>query len=222
MAETTYIALVDDHVLLRTGLANLINNITGYRVLFEADNGLDFIKQIKPRHAPDIVLLDITMPQMNGYETAQWIRINLPESKVLVLSMMENDLAIIKMLKLGAKGFILKDSKPKVFIEALNGVRDTGFYLNDLVNTRMLHYVNNDGESKKDGRKSSPGAVLTEREMTFLKYACTEKSHKEIAAEMFVSPRTIDSYRDSLFEKLGVTSRVGLVLYAIKNGIVII
>jgi DNA-binding NarL/FixJ family response regulator len=219
MAETTYIALVDDHILLRTGLVNLINNIGGYKVLFEADNGVDFIKQIKPRHAPDIVLLDITMPQMNGYETAEWIRVNIPEAKVLVLSMMENDLAIIRMLKVGAKGFILKDSKPQVFFDALNSIRDTGYYLNDLVNTRMLRYVNNE---PKQASYNLPGVSLTDREMAFLKYACTEKTHKEIAAEMFVSPRTIDSYRDSLFEKLGVTSRIGLALYAIKNGIVVV
>ena len=187
MAETTYIALVDDHVLLRNSLAALINSFEGYHVLFEADNGEDFIKQVKPRHAPDIVLLDVTMPVMNGYETAEWIKANLPETKMLVLSMMENDTAIIRMLKYGAKGYILKDSKPAVFKEALNSIRDHHFYMNDLVSSKMLHYVHNENKNQEISRAAS----LTDRELVFLKWACTEKTHKEIAEEMFVSPRKI-------------------------------
>jgi DNA-binding NarL/FixJ family response regulator len=214
MANITYIALVEDHVLLRSGLASLINSFGNYKVLLEADNGADFIKQLLPRYPPDIVLLDITMPVMNGYETAAWIKVNLPNTKVLVLSMMENDAAIIRMLKAGAKGYILKDSKPVIFKEALNAIRDYGFYLNDLVSNKMLHYVNQGDQTTHDAIQ------LTERELSFLKWICTEKNYKEIAQEMYISPRTVDSYRDALFEKTGINSRVGLVLYAIKNGIV--
>ena len=214
--SATYITLVDDHALLRSGLASLINSFEGFKVLFEADNGKDFINQLKPHSLPDIVLLDVTMPVMNGYETAEWIGINLPQTKVLVLSMMENDATIIRMLRLGAKGYILKDSKPEVFKQALQRVRDDGFFINDLVSSKMLHYVNN----SNDLLDVNGSIHLTDREIAFLKLACTEKTHKEIAAEMFVSPRTVDSYRDSLFQKLAVSSRVGLVLFAIKNGIV--
>lgn len=211
---TTYIALVDDHVLLRNGLASLINSFEGYKVLFEADNGRDFIEQLKASAPPDIVLLDITMPVMNGYETASWIRINLPGTKVIVLSMMENDAAIINMLKMGAKGYLLKDSKPAVFRQALNQVKEHGFYINELVSSKMLYYMNTNLP------QAAGAPLLSDREIQFLKLACSEKTYKEIAGEMFLSPRTIDSYRDNLFEKLGVTSRVGLVLFAIKNGIV--
>jgi DNA-binding NarL/FixJ family response regulator len=221
MNNTTYIAVVDDHILLRTGLATLINSFNEYKVLFEADNGEDFIRQLKPRHAPDIVLLDITMPVMNGYATAAWITLNLPQTKILVLSMMENDATIIRMLKHGAKGYILKDSKPPIFKQALNSVRDNGFYINDLVSSKMLYYMNN-SIHKAAEHDSTLSASLTERELIFLKWACTEKTHKEIAHEMCVSPRTVDSYRDALFDKLGVTSRVGLVIFAIKNGIFVI
>lgn len=219
MPSTTYISLVDDHVLLRSGLAALINSFEGYRVLFEADNGQDFIRQIKPTQAPDIVLLDVTMPLMNGYETAEWIRVNLPQTKILVLSMMENDNAIIRMLKLGAKGYILKDSKPLAFKEALNSIRDYGFYINDLISNKMLYYISKEKESD-DSLNVDPLVRLSPTEIEFLRLICSEKTHKEIAQAMYVSPRTVDSYRDTLFEKLGVTSRVGLVLFAIKNGIV--
>lgn len=213
----TSIVLVDDHSLLRSGLATLINSFEEYNILFEADNGKEFLNQLNKKNPPDIVLLDITMPVMNGYETAEWIRTNLPDTKILVLSMMDNDAAIIRMLRYGAKGYILKDSKPQVFKQALNSVRDNGFYLNDLISSKMLHYVN--ANNKKD-TSLDPAISLSDRELTFLRHACTEKTHKEIAEEMCVSHRTVDSYRDTLFEKLGVTSRVGLVLFAIRNGIV--
>lgn len=219
MQATTFIALVDDHALLRSGLATLINSFEEYKVLIEADNGKDFIQQVQPRHAPDIILLDITMPVMNGYETAEWIRMNLPNTKMIVLSMMDNDTAIIRMLRAGARGYILKDSKPAVFRQALNAVRDVGFYTNDLVSSRMWHYMN--AASGITGNYDLL-SIITERELAFLKLACTEKTYREIADEMCVSPRTIDSYRDSLFEKLHVSSRVGLVLFCIKNGIVLV
>jgi DNA-binding NarL/FixJ family response regulator len=217
MNATTFIALIDDHILIRTGLAGLINSFEGYKVILEADNGKDFIEQVQPRHAPDIVLLDITMPVMNGYETAEWIRVNLPDTKVIVLSVMDNDAAIIRMLRYGARGYILKDSKPAMFRQALNTVRDAGFYTNDLVSSRMWHYMNSPAGQAD---KTHLLANLSERELAFLKLACTEKTYREIADEMHISPRTVDSYRDSLFEKLNITSRVGLVLFAVKNGIV--
>lgn len=212
----TKIALVDDHSLLRNGLTSLIDSFDDYEVVLEADNGKHFIDQLKPETEPDIVLLDITMPVMNGYETAEWIRINLPNARILVLSMMDNDAAIIRMLRCGAKGFMLKDSKPSTFHQALNSIRDSGFYINDLVSGKMLHFVNNIDQKQPNNENSTH---LTDREIEFLKLACSEKTYKEIADQMDISPRTVDGYRDALFEKLGVTTRVGLVIYAIKNGI---
>ena len=217
--ERTTIALVDDHVLLRQGLASFIRTFPQYEILLEADNGADFLARVKSTTAPDIVLLDVNMPRMNGYETAAWIKENLPGTKVLVLSMVEHDTAIIRMLRLGARGYLLKDSNPNILLHALDAVRDHGFFINELVSNRMLHYLN-----KENGGNNGSAAVatmhLTDRELHFLQLACTEKTYKEIADDMFVSPRTVDSYRDVLFEKLHIRSRVGLVLYAIKNGIV--
>lgn len=213
--EVTHIALVDDHILLRNGLAALINSFDGYEVAFEADHGKEFISLLDSHQAPDIVLLDITMPEMNGFETAAWIKKSLPNTKVLVLSMMDNETAIITMIKSGARGYILKDSKPPVFRQALDDVRDKGFYINDLVTYKMLNYVKGDEQTKD----SSIISRLSEKELTFLKLACTEKTYKEIASEMNLSPRTVEGYRDDLFVKLAVMSRVGLVLFAIKNGL---
>lgn len=211
----TYIALVDDHILLRNGLAALINSFNGYQVSFEADHGKDFIDLIATQINPDIVLLDINMPEMNGFDTATWIKENLPSTKILVLSMMDNESSIISMLKAGAGGYILKDSKPSVFRQALDDIRDKGFFMNELVTHKMLNYVKGD-EQNSD---AAIIARLSEKELTFLKLACTEKTYKEIASEMNLSPRTVEGYRDDLFVKLAVMSRVGLVLFAIKNGL---
>jgi DNA-binding NarL/FixJ family response regulator len=214
---TTTIALVDDHELLRSGLAAIVNSIEGYRVILEADNGQVLIQNLKNKPAPDIILLDITMPVMDGYETASWIKANLPETKVLVLSMLENDGAIIRMLKHGARGYILKDSNPKIFRKALNSIRDSGYFINELVSNKLMHYINQ--EDSLDAQVM-PIQTLSENELTFLKWICTDKTYKEIADEMNLSPRTIDTYRDNLFKKLQIKTRTGLAIFAIKNGII--
>lgn len=214
--NNTSIALVDDHSLLRNGLASLINSFEGYTVLFEADNGKDFINQLQNQTVPDIILLDITMPEMNGFETAAWIKQNAPSIKILVLSMMDNDEVVISMLKAGARGYILKDSKPALFKQALDSIRDSGFFMNELVSNKMLNYLTHE---EKRGSEVSLVSELSEKEISFLKYACTEMTYKDIANNMQVSPRTVDGYRDDLFKKLNVQSRVGLVIFAIKNGL---
>ena len=210
------LVLTDDHILLRNGLAELVKSL-GHTVLFEADNGKNFIAKLDSKLLPDVVLMDINMPEMDGFETASWIKNNHPEIKVLALSMYDNETSIIRMLKCGAKGYILKDSEPAELKSAIAAVMDKGFYYSDLVSGKLMHAINKlDDES--DGLKSL--VPLNERETDFLKYTCSELTYKEIADKMFVSPRTIDGYRDSLFEKLQLKTRVGLVMYAIKNGIV--
>lgn len=212
------IVLVDDHVLLRNGLAELVKSL-GHEVLFEADNGKDFMAKLKSKPLPDLILLDINMPEMDGYETAHWLKVNHSEIKILALSMYDNETSIRRMLKCGARGYILKDSEPAELKAAIHALMDKGFYYSDLVSGKLMHAINKlDDES--DGLKNL--VPLNDRETNFLKYTCSEFTYKEIADKMFVSPRTIDGYRDALFEKLHVKTRVGLVMYAIKKGIVTI
>jgi DNA-binding NarL/FixJ family response regulator len=211
------VAIVDDHMLLCNELADLIRGPETYAVLFEANTGKDFIKQLQPRYLPDIELLDINMPEMDGYETALWLKRNYPGIKIMALSMYGNENSIIRMMKNGAKGYILKDIDPLEFRSALDSLMRKGFYYSELITGKLIHAV-----SKLDdpGEPFKSPPSLNTREIEFLKMVCTEMTYKEIAEKMFLSARTIDGYRDALFEKLNVKSRVGLVLYAIKNNIV--
>lgn len=213
----TTVALVDDHELLRSGLAGIINNLGDFEVIFEAGHGLEFIKKVDRNNPPDIVILDITMPEMDGYETAVWIRKEIPSIKILVLSMLSNDMAIIRMLRNGVKGYIIKDSKPNVFREAMESIQRNEFYVNELVRDKLINYVSNEED---EGKQTALLLNITEPEAHFLQLLCADKSYKEIADEMCVSVRTIDNHRDNLFRKLDIKTRVGLVLFAIKQGIV--
>lgn len=212
------IAIVDDHVLLRNGLANLLKD-TGYNVLLQADNGVQFIEKLKNNPLPEVVLMDINMPLMDGYATTLWLKTNQPSVKVLVLSMLDDETSIIRMFKNGAKGYILKDCHPDELEVAIQSVLQKGFYHSETISGKLIHAINHLGEENEPGQHEEV-IVLNEREIEFLKWICTEFSYKEIADKMGVSPRTVDGYRDHLQEKLDCKGRVGLVLWAIKNGIV--
>ncbi|MBC7537053.1 MAG: response regulator transcription factor [Ferruginibacter sp.] len=208
------LALVDDHVLLRNGLSVLVKNL-GHEVLLEASNGQEFIEKLKPGLLPQIVLMDINMPEMDGYDCTKWLKKKYPDVKVLALSMYDNEVSIIRMLQSGAKGYILKDSDPAELEVAIDALVNKGFYYSELVSGKMINAIN-----KMEETEAVLGIKLNDREICFLKHTCTELSYRDIADKMLVSPRTVDGYRDALFQKLRVKSRVGLVVYAIRNGIV--
>ena len=212
--ETYKIALADDHVLMRKGLAALIDSFDEYKVIFQGADGQELVDSISKASMPDIVLLDINMPKKDGYETAYWLKTNYPEIKILALSMYDNESAIIRMLQNGAKGYILKDAEPSELKAAIDAVLHKGYYYSELVTGHLISNVN------KTDEKNQKKSTLSDRETELLKYCCSEMGYKEIADKMFVSPRTVENYRDSLFEKLHLKTRVGLVMYAIKNGIV--
>lgn len=217
MPDTIHIAVVDDHTMFRKGICALINMFPDTKVLFDAANGKDFISQLKPPHNPDIVLLDISMPEMDGYATADWIRINLPKTYVLALSTMDSDQAILKMIRHGARGYILKDAEPSELKLAFREVMEKGYFYNDVVTKKVLSSMHAMVSEKND---TQTFVNITPRELEFLKLACSEKTYQDISKDMNLSERTVDGYRESLFKKLNVTTRVGLVLYAVKNKLV--
>ena len=206
------LALVDDHVILRKSLALLIQMLHGFDIVLQANDGGDFISRLNKKQLPDIVLMDITMPGMDGIETTCWLKQYYPAIKVVALSMLKNEPVFVRMLKNGARGFLLKDTEPEELNTALQYVYEKGYYYNELFTPKM--------QLQTDIDNTEARVRLNEKELSFLRWACTEKSHKQIAGEMCVSPRTVDGYRDALFRKLNVSSRVGLVMYALKNEIV--
>ena len=217
MHKKVNVVLVDDHVLLRKGLSALVDTFENCSVLFEANNGRDFLDKLTAEMLPDIVLMDINMPEMDGYDTTSWLKNNHPDVKVLALSMYDTENSIIRMFRAGAKGYILKHCDPVELETAINSVISKGFYYTEMVTGRLIHSINVFDE---EDSKVKNLIQLNEREIQFLKLVCSELTYKEIADKMVLSPRTIDGYRDALFEKLNLKTRVGLVMYAIKNGIV--
>jgi DNA-binding NarL/FixJ family response regulator len=211
------LALVDDHTLFRKGLISLVEMVnSNVKVLFEADNGIELQQKIKKNNLPDIVLMDVNMPGMDGFASVQWLKENFPDVKVLVISMIEKEESIVRMLKLGVKGYLGKDVEPKELGEALQAIMERGYYYTDFITGKLIHSLQSDNGS---GTRSNTLLSLNEREKEFLQLACTtELTYAEIADKMSLSPKTLDHYRTDLFERLEVKSRVGMMLYAIKHG----
>jgi DNA-binding NarL/FixJ family response regulator len=207
-AKKIAIAIVDDHTLFRKGVAGLLAEFEELNLLFEAENGMQLQTQLASgRYSPQVILMDIHMPVMDGYATCAWVKSEYPEIKVLALSMFEEEDAVIKMLKCGACGYVLKESDPRELLEAIRSVERQGICLNEMVTGKMIRSLVN----------PEKGLLLSVREVEFMKWCCSELTYKEIADRMCVSPRTVDNYRESLFEKLSLKSRTGIVLFAIKN-----
>jgi two-component system, NarL family, invasion response regulator UvrY len=209
------VAIVDDHELVAKAIAGLVGQFADYEVLFDAENGKELIKHFKLNHIPNVVLLDINMPDMDGYETSLWLKNNYPEVKVLALSMNDKEEAIVRMLRNGVRGYLLKGCRPSELREALDSVINKGFYYTEFVTSRLIKSLNPDFVLNP-----VEALGLSEREAEFIQLACTDMTYVEIADKMCVSPRTVDGYRESLFVKFNVKSRVGLAVEAIRLGVV--
>lgn len=210
------VALIDDHQLMRKGLAELINGFPNYSVLFEASNGLEMQTLLHPKNLPDIILMDINMPKMNGYESVFWLSNHYPDIPVLALSMINHEESILRMLKLGVKGYLLKDIHPLELKNAMDTLIQQGFLYTDYDTGK----VTDTNKLSNNPSISQAIASLRPKDLQFISLCCTELSYKEIADLMCVSPRTIDGYRERMFEKFEIKSRVGLAMFAIRNGLV--
>ena len=206
------IVVVDDHVLLSQAIQTMVNTFSNFEVLYTCKNGQNLIDKLKeaPSNVPDIILMDINMPIMNGIETTDWVTKNYPSVNVMALSVEDDDATVLKMLKAGAIGYLLKDTEKSILEKALIEIAENGFYHTKNVTNLLMKSIT--GSVKEE-------IALKENEVQFINLACTELTYKEIADEMSLSPRTVDGYRDTLFTKLNVKNRVGLVMYAVKNKI---
>ena len=210
LTEPIRVALVDDHRLFRSGIASLIHNFDRYTIILEAGDGDEMIRKISPKLKPHIILLDINMPKMDGIAAARWLRHVHPDINIIILSMFEDADKVLTMVRMGVKGYLLKDSEPHEFEEALHKVSENELYYPSFVTRHLVDNIDEVFNITK----------LNSRELEFLKLASTELTYKQIAEEMCISTRTVDGYRDQLFGKLKSKSRIGLALYAIKNKII--
>lgn len=220
------IAIVDDHNLFRKGLIKLINigdKNNKYNILFEAENGTDLKEKLNIKTLPDIILMDIDMPDMDGYETVDWLRKFHPSISILVVSMFESKEPIVRMLRLGVKGYLSKDIEVEDMHMALEAIASKGFYYSDFVSEVMASAIKS-GESYEDIspdiKNTEAWKELSENEREFIKLACTDMTYQQIADKMNLSPKTIDGYRENLFQKFSVKNRVSLAMYAVRNGLV--
>jgi DNA-binding NarL/FixJ family response regulator len=209
------LVIVDDHLLIAKAIANIIAGFNKYKVLYEVENGLLLQEKLKSKHnIPDIVLLDISMPLMDGYETGRWLTQHHPQVQIMALTMQNEDEALIKMIKCGAKGFLHKNIHPTELELALETLTTKGYFFPSWATGKLLNNIVN------EDRTDSFSISLSPKEIEFLQHAASELTYKEIGEKMFCSPRTVEGYRDMLFEKLNLKTRMGLVVYAIKNKII--
>ena len=207
------LVIVDDHLLVSDSLKMLIETFSGYHVLYHAKNGVDLQQKIiTNKSIPDIILLDVNMPLMNGFKTMEWLSKEYPEVKVLALSIDDDEQIILGMLSRGANGYLLKDIHPNALKIALNEVIEKGYYHSEKVAHTLLKSL------KK--KKEITTVKLEEHELKFLQLSCSELTYAEIAALMFLSPKTIDNYRSKLFKRFQVKNRVGLVIFSLKNNLI--
>ncbi|MFM1857272.1 MAG: hypothetical protein RLZ05_332 [Bacteroidota bacterium] len=210
------VILVDDHVLLRGALAARINEFDTIKVADQCNNGKELIQSLEKNPAPDLVLLDLNMKEMNGMETALWLKDNRPDIKVLMLTMYDSELTLIQLLQAGVKGIIHKSAGSSDLRAAIMTVVAEGQYFSNHTASKLVNLVKN----KAAGTKTLEKAMLNDEEIHFLKLACSDMTYKEVALRMKLNPRAVDAIRDQLFIKLDVKSRVGLAMIALRHGIV--
>jgi len=208
------LALCDDHQLFRKGLRQLIEDFNlSTSIMWEAENGEDALHYIRLGLTPDLLILDAQMPIIKGAESASILKNEFPHIKILVLSMMEDEAGILYLLRQGVRGFISKDIRPHELEEGLEIIHKGGYYFSDAATAQMLNSIQVGHDQKYD-------ELLNEKERQFLELSCSELTYKEIAEKMNLSAKTVDGYRTALFDKMGVKSRIGMVIYALKKGLV--
>jgi len=209
------VAIADDYKIFREGLKVSLGQDDALHVLFEADNGEDLLKEIESEQ-PDVIIMDLKMPIMDGMEATQLVRKKYPGIKVLVVSMYEDDKFIIHLMEMGANGYLLKNAEPEEIRKAIYAVHENGYYFNDLVNKALLKKLVLKNNIKPSFNEN---VDLTERELEVLKLICEEKTAAEIAKQIFLSPRSVEGIRQRLIEKIGVRNTAGIVMFAVKNGL---
>lgn len=214
--ETINIAMVDDHLVFRTAIAKLMSDQPDWCIISEADNGRELINGMQSGKIPDLIILDLCMPVMDGYETAEWLAKHHPQIPIIILSMYDGEINLMRLLQLGVKGYLKKSIDLAELRAAITSVRRNQYYYSPSATgtlPKLFHASNGRSPKIQD-------LVMNEKEVDFLKLVCSDLTYKEIAARLGMTLRGADSLRDRLFMKLNVKSRVGLAMMALRNGLV--
>jgi DNA-binding NarL/FixJ family response regulator len=211
------VAIADDYKIFREGLKVSLTLDENIEVISEAENGEELLAAFE-KNIPDVVIMDLKMPVMDGMEATQIIRRKFNGIKILVVSMYDDDKFVIHLMEIGANGYLFKNAEPDEIRKAIHSVHESGYYFNDIVNKALLKKLVIKGNIKPSFK---PNVDLSDRELEVLKLICEEKTAAEIAKIIFLSPRSVEGIRQRLIEKIGVRNTAGLVLYASKNGIVV-
>lgn len=214
--STVRVLLADDHALVRAGIRSLIEDIEGAAVVAEADNGREAVALART-HKPDLVVMDITMKELNGIEATAQIRQELPGARVLILSMHSAEEFVTRAMKAGAHGYLVKDSAPMELRLAVDAVMRGEVYLSSRVSR---HVVNNMLHGSANARQEVGLDQLTARQREILQMIAEGKSTKEIAFVLDVSVKTVETHRAALMERLDIRDIAGLVVYAIRHGLI--
>lgn len=207
------LALTDDHKIFRDGIRMALKDREYIKIIWEADDGKDMMHKLKIKQ-PDVLLMDIRMPEIDGVNAIQLIRKEYEDLKIIILSMYDDQEVITKMMEMGANAFLSKTTDPDEIYKAVLAVMNEDFYFNDLVNTAVLLKL----QHKKTVRKFYPTSVkFNDKELKILKLISEDKTTEEISKEVFLSPRTIETIRQNMKTKVGAKTIAGLVMYAMRN-----
>lgn len=209
------VAIADDHALFRAGVKTSLSSRRDVELIAEADNGMQLLNLLK-HIEPDVILLDIQMPIMDGIQTLPEIRKSRPDAKVIILSMHNDHSMISKLMEIGANSYLTKNSDSETIYQAIRTCYEQEFFFNELTNKALLTGL----RTKRTDLASPQEVNLSDKETRVLKLMCEEKTTKEIADIVEISPRTVEAIRDKLKTKTGAKSMAGLVMYAVKNGII--
>lgn len=213
--EKRRIVLVDDHVIVRNGLKELIEKLGDYSVVAQFDSGTSFLNALPIDPNPDLLIVDLNMPGMSGQELVQELKNSGIEQRILVLTLDSDEQSIIRLFRNGVRGFLKKNCSAEVLKDALNSILTTGYYHNEFLTLSLREEMQPPKLSERDKILQQ----FTDREREFLRLVCHEKeyTYEQIADQMQVSARTVDGYREAIFDKFAIKSKTGLVLFVLKH-----
>jgi DNA-binding NarL/FixJ family response regulator len=224
MADKIKVAIADDHKIFRSGVINTLTPYDNINVVFEAEDGEHLLKIMEEEQVPDVILMDLKMPNMDGIQATVQVKERFPEIKIIILTMYEDDNFIVHLVENGANAYLLKNAEPEEIYEAICTTYEKGFYFSENVNLALLKKVlhKNRQQFKPTFRNNNANTELqlNEREKEVLQLICNEFTTQEISEKIFLSPRTVEGIRQKLLEKTSAKNTVGLVVYAFRNGLI--